>query len=350
MPVPSFGERGISVKHFLGKPEAHGNGLVVPATLRVSSGDILIQSAGDFGVHDRWSVHKREVITRRRQRGEKGDFAGRNGYEDGIGDGRNFLVAGIHHETSMKGEHYTGIDLDAWRAVLAHENLLASGVPEDRLTILVGAAVNNLLATGQHEVRDGWNLACLPQAPGLEAASTADGIDETRDNLNGAKGLVLGPFNVDQYGLSLNAAYLRALRAIVSDGSDVQVTLSGRQPSDVRDNLFAQTGWDVREVYATKTPVRQDYDTGVAYVAPFAQELDLDRGDGFFEQRPDFSFHRITPKEAEDRRGVFVEALAHHEEGDPPLSPLNVYHNVYEYIAIPNGSRRGKGPVKVYEI
>jgi hypothetical protein len=131
---------------------------------------------------------------------------------------------------------------------------------------------------------------------------------------------------VDAYGLSLNAAYLAALRERVAEtDTDVQVTLSGRVPAAVRGRLFTETGWRVVEVYDGTVP--QDPDTGVFYVNGYADELDPRLGDGFFEL-PDGtgSYVPIRPAKAEERRRAFVPG----SDGS-----LNVHHKVFEYIAVP---------------
>ncbi|HWY78972.1 MAG TPA: hypothetical protein VNW29_01300 [Candidatus Sulfotelmatobacter sp.] len=331
-------ERVVPVQQVLNRSEAQMNGLIGRAPIKVGSKIIEIDFTKDFPLTDGWSVFKGEVIKLRRKRG---NFSGRDGTEAGVGDGRNLLYAGVTRETLERGIHVTGVDIDPWRAVLAYQNLLSAGVPDNQLSIMVGGVVNELVARDPDTLYQGWNFACLPQAPGAETISTADGIDATRDTLDGGRDLALGPLSVDQYGLSLNAAYLEALRNRVTEvGTDVQVTLSGRVPTLVRNRLFRQTGWQIKEIFRTRLPVRQDVDTGVAFVGQFAAELDSQRGEGFFESPDGEHFFPLDPYIAEERRQIAEN------HGTLP----DVHHHVYEYLAVPATESTTREPIIVYEI
>lgn len=331
MPTAEFG-KVVPVQQYLERTGVSDIGLVVPATLKIGSENLNIRSTGDFPPSNFWSTTKGAVIDIRRDRG---DFNGRSGREDGFGDARNLFRAGVHHEVNRNGVHFTGLDLDGWRAALGFWNLKAANVPEDRLTILVGGAVNDLLARGSDGAIQGWNLACLPQAPEYETDNHADGIDSAKDNLEGANNLVLGPFSVEQYGLTLNAAYLRALReAVKEDGTDVQVTLSGRVPASVRSRLFSETGWRVEEIWRTREQGLQDWDTGVSHVDLFSRDLNPLDGEGFFERTPGGLFRAITPTVAEERRV---------RDGQD----LNVHHHVFEYLAVPEDVPSGRKPNEI---
>lgn len=307
----------------LPKEALQGNGSIGRGELQVGQDVLRIRQTTDFPLTDGWSRGKRVVVDARRTRG---DFRRRPVLEAGVGDGRNLLVAGVHLEPGNSTAVVSGVDLDPWRAGLARENLLAAGVPENRLDIRVGDAIADLQARRSGDLVEGSYLACLPQAPGIETQNHADGIDPTLKTLDATRDLPLGPQSVDTYGLSLNAAFLDALRNNVHEpNSDVQVTISGRVPAAVRGSLFTETGWQVVEVHGGM--VQQDADTGVSYVGKYAEELDPDEGDGFFERRRGGLYTPIFANEAEERRQDYVLGRTDN---------LNVHHNVFEYIAVPS--------------
>lgn len=267
----------------------------------------------DFPLTDPWSVHTRSVISRvRAERGFKGNFL-----EAGVGDGRNIATAGVlaqHNEV-------TGIDIDEWRLELAKENLLKSGINGSKLNLIQGDAVG-YLHKSKDEIR-GWGIACLPQAPGVETVNHADGFDADLPSLKRVKGLELDGLPVDSVGLTLNAAFLDALRPRVnSENFNLLLTLSDRIPLSLRRELFAKTGWEVIEKFGTKEPVQQDPDTGISYVAK------IDDGSRFYQKLSKGVYSPISATEAETRR---KESLQNGGRDN-----LNVHHHLDVFLVKPS--------------
>ncbi len=258
----------------------------------------------DFPPSDPWSRHTREVI---KGIAAEGRFQNHVVTELGIGDGRNILYAG----GGLAG--VVGVDIDSWRLDLASYNLrdIAQTTPVE---FWEGDAVGLLDQWGRSGERiPGWIIACLPQSP--QAESTADGYDADSDALAAYR-----EWNV--FGLSLNAAVLDKLRQVTYPASRTLIVLSDRIPPHIKEQLFERTGWDVENVYQTRTPIQQDPDTGIEYVAAY------DDGERFYERREDGFFTPISATEAEKRRIGSMDSGAERAE-------LNVYHHVSLYELSP---------------
>lgn len=269
----------------------------------------------DFRWDDPWSELTRTVIA---DLAENGALTNTTLFEAGAGDARNAFAAGI----ATANLNYLGVELDDWRIGLARENLQTVGVPDERVSLAEGDVVKWLQA-GDDQL-EGWGVACLPQAPqgGEVAMSNADGYDADVASLQGVRDLELGGRNVDQYGLTLNAAFLSELRSRVQEGSfDLLITLSNRIPLEVLNELFEGTGWETQSGTQTEKPIQQDPDTSVEYVQAF------DDGMRFYELIDGEPSH-ITAEEAENRRKVSLEESQNTEEA---RELLNVYHDVTVY-------------------
>lgn len=250
------------------------------------------RETADFPIDDPWSRHTRGAITVvRAMGGFRGDYT-----EAGIGDVRNAVAAGAH-EQAMRGSTITGIDVDGWRLDVARKNLANVGVPAANVQLHEGDVVGFLQDLPQGERIQGWGVACLPQAPGFETENHADGFDADLPSLTGVRNLELSGTPVDDFGLTLNAGFLDALRSHVAPSEfDLMLTLSDRVPEPIRHELFTATGWELVDQYPTERPVQQDPDTGVTYVFP------IDDGRRFFEATETHGYVPISAEEAEERR------------------------------------------------
>ena len=274
------------------------------------------EEAIDFKLIDRWSRHFRESLRRIRKKGGfRGDF-----FEAGIGDGRNVLAAGVHEGDGK----IRGVELEGWRLYLTRHNLGTTlEIPESRLELHEGDVVE-YLDNLQGERLTGWGVACLPQAPGIETSNTADGYNPDMLSLQNVRDMKLNGHPIDELGLTLNAAFLKALRQKV-DANDfnLALTLSGRVPRTLHEELFTQTGWKIVEAYPTEEPIQQDPDTGVDYVKAF------DDGRRFYAMNSDDSYREIPAVEAERRRiaglDVYHHLLVYHVR--PAAQEVTVYEN-----------------------
>ena len=159
-----------------------------------------------------------------------------------------------------------GIDIDPRRASLSRANFRAAGLA-NRYTALEGDAARKiqdyaaLLATGGSDAGRlrGVAIACLPQVPlDAETQSSADGFDPRLPSFDRVKDLRLRGRPAAAYGLTLNAAWLTALRDCANERLfRLLVVVSDRVPRDVVAELFAATGWEPLRTFATPTPVRQ---------------------------------------------------------------------------------------------
>lgn len=95
----------------------------------------------------------------------------------------------------------------------------------------------------------------------------------------------------NRYGLGLIAGTLEALRSHADEGTKPIVMLSGRVPKEVRDQMIAETGWEIDEEYIADYPAKQDQDTDVTYVKAF------DDGKRFYADRQRNQY--ISAEEAE---------------------------------------------------
>lgn len=278
----------------------------------VDGRELILAETADFPRDDPWSRLTRTVIA---NLAAAGQFDGRNILEAGLGDGRNIFAAGFAGNTSG---HLIGVELDGWRLELARENLATVGVDHGRVSLHEGDIIDWL--DDSKDQLTGWAFACLPQAPGNATINDADGYQDT-DSLAPFRDLPLGKHTVDVHGLTLNAAYLARLRERVQPGDfDALVTLSGRVPEPIVEELFAQTGWQVVERFEAPDLVQQDPDTGVAWVGAF------DDGQRFYERRAHEAYTHISAGEAEARR---IESLALF--GGSARDVLNVYHGLSVY-------------------
>lgn len=264
----------------------------------------------DFRTQDPWSVHMRQVLATIQAQGcLRGNF-----FEAGMGDGRNIIASGVHKNSEM----ITGIDLDFWRLNMARHNLENLGLSSERLDFHQGDVVGFLQGLPDGYKITGWGVACLPQAPGLEAPSHADGFDSKLASLDGVRNMVLHGQCVDRVGLTLNAAFLQSLRKRVQKNEfNLAIIFSDRIPSKIREELFKRTGWEIVQEYPTEKPVQQDPDTGVSYVEIF------DDGKRFFEKTETGLYKHISAVLAEKRRVA--------SENDGGRDSLNVYHHLSVY-------------------
>lgn len=289
--------------------------------LAVGEQQIPVLETGDFPFDDPWSTLTRQVVSGLR---EEGAFDGQDFLEAGIGDGRNTILAADLGEGGA--QTLTGIELDNWRLDLARHNLSLVGLDSGRLALHRGDIVE-WLESGDQPI-EGWSLACLPQAPGFAAENDADGYDEEAGSLERFHGMELGEYDVDTYGLTLNAAYLAALRSRIASGNfNALLTLSDRVPSGVLEELFTKTGWKIAETYAADEPVQQDPDTSVGWTIIF------DDGERFRERDVNGDFVPLRALVAETRRrsGLLVH-------GDHARDDLNVYHGLSVYRLHPDTS------------
>ena len=274
----------------------------------------------DFPVDDPWSQHTRRVISGiRAQGGFRSDL-----FEAGVGDGRNIITAGAH----LDGRKIVGVDLDGWRLDIARENFTNLKVPDERITLHEEDAVSFIKDLPDSQNLRGWAVACLPQAPGSETDNHADGFDPSLESLKNVRGLQLLGHDVDQVGLTLNAAFLKVLRGrVLSDSLNLLLTISDRVPPGIKRDLFEKTGWEVVGMYRTANPIQQDPDTGITFVENF------DDGKRFFERNGGGVFESISAREAEKRRSA--------SEQNGGRYSLNVYHHLSVYHLQP-------APTKIY--
>lgn len=294
--------------------EATQSQQIVQRPCAVAGREIAFEETADFPREDPWSELTREVIEGLKRDGR---FDGQNFFEAGLGDGRNALLA-----LDIAGEggasRLTGIELDDWRLAAAARNLTVAGVDPDRLNLHQADVVEWLQADG-HAIR-GWSLACLPQAPRIATENDADGYQEFH-SLDPFHGMTLEGRSVDTYGLTLNAAYLTALRRRAEPGDlNALLTLSDRVPPTVLNQLFANTGWEIAEIYPSEEPVQQDPDTGIGWIASF------DDGERFHEKDGDGQFAPIPVQVAEARRRSSLVTY-----GEEARDQLNVYHGLAVY-------------------
>lgn len=290
------------------------SGQIAQRTYVVAGNQLQLRETSDFPLDDPWSEHTRSVISGLK---EEGRFDGRDFFEAGLGDGRNALLA-LDVAGEGGADRLTGIELDDWRLAAAVHNLTTAGIDPGRVE-LRQADVVEWLRADDRPIR-GWSLACLPQAPRSATENDADGYQEF-DTLTPYHATALGDHDIDTYGLTLNAAYLDALRARAVPGElDALLTMSDRVPPDVLRELFAKTGWKVAEVYPAEQPVQQDPDTGIDWTIVF------DDGERFHEKDPEGRFVPIRALVAEARRRSGLLA-----DGDGARETLNVYHGLSVY-------------------
>lgn len=268
-----------------------------------------------FPLSDPWSVIMRTTIE---QLGRQGRLDGHDVFEPGIGDARN--IAAMAKFTDSIGR-VLGVDIDPIALAAAEHNLyyLSSTLtqksdlhPADAIELLVDKHAKS-------ERLCGWTFVCLPQSP--QGDNTADAY-ELSDLLN--------PYleKWDTYGLPLNAVILDYLGRVAADDLNVLLILSGRVPSQIREQLIHTTGWAINAEHQTTSPIQQDPDTGIAWV------IDFDDGERFFERR-DGLFVPLPAYEAEQRR---QEALQSGADRDG----LNVYHHLSVYELQPNPARQSQ--------
>lgn len=284
----------------------------------VGGNELLLEETADFPYDDPWSTLTRRVVNELR---EAGQLDGRDFLEAGLGDGRNALLALDMGEGGAS--RLTGIELDDWRLAAAARNLTAAGVDPDRVD-LHQTDIVEWLQSGDHFIR-GLSLACLPQAPRSATENDADGYQDL-DSLGPFHDVKIEGHTVDEYGLTLNAAYLGALRRrVIPDGdSTALVTLSDRVPRTVLERLFDKTGWKIFDVHQAEEPVQQDPDTGIGWIIRF------DDGERFQKKDEEGQFVPISAMEAETRR---QESLAY--AGAEARDLLNVYHGLSVYHLYP---------------
>jgi len=286
--------------------------------LEIGESSIPWVETADFPITDPWSVHTRNVIRRVRSTGGfAGDF-----FEAGIGDARNVVLTGAHKH----GRNITGVDLDGWRVNLAEQNLARVGIPQERLRLHQADVVAFLQDTRGEKTINGWGIACLPQAPGVETHNHADGIDSTLPSLAHVKDLKVSGHKADEVGLTLNAAFLDSLRVRVQkDKFNLLLTMSDRVPPNIKKDLFEKTGWEIVEEHRTEKPVQQDPDTGVAFVQNF------DDGRRFFQKTETGFYLPISAKTAEARRAE--------SEQNGGRDALNVHHHISVYHLRPGSTK-----------
>lgn len=300
------------------RPVNISNGL---RTLEIGNRAVEIHQTPDFPVEDPWSTHTRSVL----QKLHEGDELRGNIFEAGVGDGRNLFAVDIH-ERGRGIPEVTGVDIDGWRLDLAKRNLAEARVSSERVVFHQGDVVDLLHRRTSGEPISGTGIACLPQAPMAETSNYADGFDPAQASLQGVKGLEIRGRSVDQYGLTLNAAFLEALRGRVARSNfTLLLTLSDRVPQDVREELFEKTGWRSVREFPTEKPVQQDPDTGVSYVAPY------DDGNRFFEMTEGGMFVPISAREAEEKRIVSVQ--------NGGRDTLNVHHHITVAQLVPDATK-----------
>ncbi len=272
----------------------------------------MLQTA-DFPYDDPWSELTRRVVGDLR---DAGALDGQHFLEAGLGDARNALLALDFGDGGA--ERLTGIELDEWRLKAARYNLKGTRIDPGRIALYQGDIIEWL--QGDDEPIAGWSLACLPQAPHEATENDADGYQDF-DTLEAFYELPLGDHTADVYGLTLNAAYLAALRKrAASDDLNALVTLSDRVPRHVFKELFAATGWAVSDVHTATEPVQQDPDTGVEWTVPF------DDGKRFYERDADGLFVPLPAPLAEYERRKSLE-----DHGEEARDHLNVYHGLSVY-------------------
>jgi hypothetical protein len=273
---------------------------------------VFLAETSDFPYDDPWSELKRGVIS---GLVAAGSFEGRDIFEAGIGDGRNVVAAGFAKDTDTR---LVGIELDDWRLGLARENLDALGVASERVSLHQGDIIDWLLNVPDKPLT-GWGLACLPQAPRAAAENDADGYRDL-GTLKPFRDILIGEHSIEDYGLTLNAAFLATLRKKVDPADfDVLITLSDRVPVEVLTKLFSSTGWSIANTHFAPRPIQQDPDTGIAWVNGF------DDGFRFWEKDDRGEFVPISAAEAERRR---LDSLS---SGDQARENLNVHHGLSVY-------------------
>ncbi|MBI4080143.1 MAG: hypothetical protein HY430_00025 [Candidatus Levybacteria bacterium] len=285
----------------------------------------------DFPQSDPWSRHMTAVVASSRSDGE---FFGKHITELGVGDGRNIIHAG----GEITGA--TVVDVEDWRLDSALINFsrheATASLP---IEAWHGDAVALLRDWETHKPGErikGYVFACLPQSP--DGDNLADRYDENS---------LLEPFaEWNRYGLTLNAAVLSHLRPLVEKDTRLLLMLSQRVPSDVRKKLFGKTGWDLVYEHKTTSPIQQDPDTGIGWVAQIEDEFAKDEHPFYAYEPEGNDFLPISASEAEERR---LQSTGRDD--------LNVYHHlsVYELqparpvifeifkSVSPNGNRNGDG-------
>lgn len=270
-------------------------------SLEISGRHLPHLETTDFPLNDPWSEYLREVIEDLR---DQGAFIGTPVTELGIGDGRNVRILGSHPSSVL------GVDIERWRVEVAGVNLASDpAFAQTEVELWSGDAVD-FLQESQRAGRSltGWTIMCLPQSPeGMNFADRYDGAS----NLNTYRS------DWEESGLTLNAAVLDNLRAVVEGELKVLTIISDRVPEEVKNSLFLRTGWVKEATYKTSSPIQQDPDTGIAWVST------IDDG-GRFHQRVNGSFEPITAVEAELRRRQSLQSGL-------GRAILNVYHGLSVY-------------------
>lgn len=279
------------------------DGRVAPGRLWLGGdGEEAHYQTTGFGLRDGWSRHARAAV---RTLDSRGFFNNQPVVELGAGDFRLLRIAGTQAVDRV------GVEIQDWRLVPAYHNTAqwrADGTPHQ---LLVGDGLDYL--GGQNNMK-GRLLACLPQSFEADKDNTADGIPEH-------PALPLYDYWKDR-GLPLLAATLDLARKANKD-KDLQVMLivSDRVRESDRQELFNETGWKITHRFRTSRRVRQDWDTGVAYVDA------IDDGKRF-STKPKGEDSYVSAKEAEKLRQLVVT-------GEVKQEDFHVYHHVWAVVAKP---------------
>lgn len=283
---------------------------VSPVFIETRSGRVKILETNDFPTTDPWSEFFRETL---KNLTEEGFFEGEEVVEFGIGDGRNELVIGNVGKI-------IGIDIDSWRLKVASENLkrckITKNIPTDLYHQHAAAFLEWHIISNKK--LGGRGIMCLPQSPyGVNHADTYS----NNDNNDVAQLLTLYEKTWGEYGLTLNAAVLDKLRHVVNSDFRQVVILSDRITDEIKNQLFAETGWEVERNFKTIEPIQQDPDTPIGWVT------EIDDEKRFFEKIEN-GFIPITAVIAEKRR----------EESKGKRNNLNVYHDLSIYVLKPKAT------------
>ncbi len=274
----------------------------------------------EFDTLDDWSLGFRGGISDLKGWGE---FNGKEVTELGAGDIRNIrLVADVI-------AYYRAIELSRNRLAIARANIAQDPLLQQVGHELIEGDAVEWLDTWPREKGSkrltGWVFICLPQSP--EGDDTTDIYDPRAQRL----APYINPW--DRYGLTLNAAVLHKLRAIVDpERSDVFIVNSHRVAEDVRLGVIEWAGWRKHDEIISK-PIHQDPNTGIGWI----HRNGIDDGKRFYEETPSGGLRYLRADVAETRR---LEAM----RDNSPRQNLNVLHQLsfYWLKPAPSFSLNGK--------
>lgn len=243
------------------------------AMLGIAGFEVPHRAMEEFGFSDEWSVASREAVI---DVGLRGGFDGKHVFEAGTGDNRlgglAVMTAFNRAERNEGAEvsKLTTIDIDANKLPLAFSNMetnpsVAKLLGDEKVEMYSGDAVQLVDQWNTSGKRfDGVAIACLPQSNGR--ASENYGITGTQSDVITNDDWIV-PYLAEwgSSALHLNAAFLDKMRAVSEPTAEIIMVLNERVPVELHAELFAKTGWNVKELLK-RVVVNQDYDTDITWM------------------------------------------------------------------------------------